>query len=359
MKRMLLPILVLLITAACSARVHGEQMNSSLSSDHMTEDNQQSVITIETPMTVSETLIPGTNQTLKIKLVEGSYFEDDHPGAYMGANYEGAFEFEISDDQGEVLGRTKVNDFYQQESLTFVDSFELVFHDYNEDGYWDFTLGQPMNSNGKLYKLFTIGPDYTIRELPVKDHPELYISGGEGSRYSVKLEMEGEEFVYQSYDQLTGEYVHKALKWQDDAFVEVSRDIRDIEDTQDTQDTQDTRDSQETQVILNDLPETVTELKMSLSGKLEGELLPYFFYQIEDGHHYLAEGRIDVEDNGDFAADIRLKSPTNGFGSIVFYGDADHDGQFDVEKDTDRKLGNSFFQFEESLIVPLSGLETE
>ncbi|MGN7380832.1 hypothetical protein [Paenibacillus sp. SAFN-117] len=337
MKKLMLSMAMLVLAAACSNPVQGARSDMTVPAN--TPEAENNKITVDTPMTVSETPIPESRKILKIKLVDGKYYEDRNPGPYQGANYEGEFVFEISDEAGEVFGTTCINDFYNGQTLTFVDPFELVMEDYNGDGLPDFTLGQNMNSNGKLYKLFSVGDDDRIRELPVEGQSELYISGGEGSRYSVRLERTGPgEVSYQAYDQLMGETASKTLKWENGAFAEVTR---------------------ETEVILDPLPETVSELALQLSGKIKGVSLPYFFYQVEDGHHFLAEGKIEVRDNGEFSAAIPLKRPTNGFGSVVFYADLNANGRYDLEEDTEWKLGSAFFAFEESLVVPLSDLGTE
>lgn len=108
---------------------------------------------------------------------------------------------------------------------------------------------------------------------------------------------------------------------------------------------------EETKVILENKPDMISDLDMNISGKIEGKPIPYFFYQVEDGHGYLSEGRVEVQANGSFASTIRLKSPTNGYGTINFYGDVKGNGQFDIEEDTDLKLGFADLVFEPSLVV--------
>lgn len=108
---------------------------------------------------------------------------------------------------------------------------------------------------------------------------------------------------------------------------------------------------EDTKVILENKPDMISDLDMNISGKIEGKPIPYFFYQLEDGHGYLSEGRVEVQADGSFASTIHLKSPTNGHGTINFYGDVNQNGQFDIEEDTVLKLGFADLVFEPSLIV--------
>ncbi|UVI30801.1 hypothetical protein [Paenibacillus spongiae] len=178
------------------------------------------LLSVKSPMTVSNTPIPGSNSTLKLRLVEGSYYEDWQPGAYRGTVYEGAFVFEVQDEVGNVIETTELSRFYDG-PLTFTRLFPLAMADYNGDGLPDFTLGQHSNSSGNEYRIFSVQQNFSIAELPVPGSG-LYVSGGEGDKYSIKLKPDGDGLLrYSFYSQDEGKYVHKALSWKDGAFVEV------------------------------------------------------------------------------------------------------------------------------------------
>ena len=190
------------------------------SSDGTLPTADNGTVAIKSPMTISNTPIPGTNSTLKLRLVEGSYSEDWQPGAYQGTVYEGEFVFEVQDEVGNTIQTTALNQFYK-EPLTFTHLFLLSLDDYNGDGLLDFTLGQHGNSNGNEYRIFSVQRDFSIVELPVPGS-SLYVSGGTGDKYSIKLEAEeGGILHYSYYSQEEGNYVQKKLGWKDGAFADM------------------------------------------------------------------------------------------------------------------------------------------
>ncbi|OBR65737.1 hypothetical protein A7K91_14340 [Paenibacillus oryzae] len=106
------------------------------------------------------------------------------------------------------------------------------------------------------------------------------------------------------------------------------------------------------QVVLEAPKESsiVTEdLKIQLKGKLMGEGLDYVFYQLEDGHTYLASGRIDRNQDGAFDIQIKLdKPPDNHYIGLFFYADENNDGEFDPEVDGQTVLKNVNLQYQPS-----------
>lgn len=107
-------------------------------------------------------------------------------------------------------------------------------------------------------------------------------------------------------------------------------------------------------VELNEQPNLISSLDFTISGQVKGLSQNYFFYQVEDGHGFLSEGKIDVQKNGSFNTSLSLKSPSNEFGELVFYSDADGNGIFDVELDTEQQLASYELTFDKTIVVPLS-----
>ncbi|TCZ81100.1 M56 family metallopeptidase [Paenibacillus albiflavus] len=105
-------------------------------------------------------------------------------------------------------------------------------------------------------------------------------------------------------------------------------------------------------VELDERPSIISGLIFTISGKINGLSQNYFFYQIEDGHGYLSEGRIDVRENGTFKMDLSIKPPSNEYGLLSFYLDANDDGVFDVELDTEHRLASYELKFNQSLVIP-------
>ena len=162
--------------------------------------------------------VNGENQYLRLKMIEGEYYEDLNPGPYMGANWEGDFVLELADEAGNVISQTDLNKVFK-EPLIFNSSFEIQFDDYNDDGDIDFTIGQYASSNGKSYKLFTLRKDGTVEELPVKDHYSLFISNTTDF-YSTKLtKIDEVTFKIEYYDNSKGENFEDVFKWDKNEFI--------------------------------------------------------------------------------------------------------------------------------------------
>lgn len=195
------------------------------------QNSSGSQITINTPMTVSDNLIPygETTAYLRLKMISGRYYEDWNPGAYMGPIWEGRFILELSDNYGKTLTQTDLSQYFP-EPLTFTRFFKLEFDDYNNDGNMDFTLGQYASSNGGIYKLFTLKPDGRVEELVVKDKPEIFISDSP-KNYSIKLhKFNNTAFKSRYYDNSQGKNYESIYDWQEGMFVNIlSREIMRLE----------------------------------------------------------------------------------------------------------------------------------
>lgn len=178
-------------------------------------------ITVSSPMTIAKSdLYPDfqIREYLSVQLVKGSYSEDWNPSPLMGRIWTGDFEFVLSDENGNVIQRKPLNDFYQ-EKLMFNSFFDIKFGDYNGDGDIDFTIGQYGSSNGNVYKIFTLSKDGQIRELKIKGQNELAISGGDG-RYSTKLIKSGSQsFQKKYYDNAKGKTIEDTYKWDGQEFM--------------------------------------------------------------------------------------------------------------------------------------------
>jgi len=176
-------------------------------------------IEITGPITLSRNdLFPygSSPEYLSVVLTKGKYFEDWSPGPFMGRNWAGEFQIQLSNDQGEVISAVDLNGYFQ-EDLVFNSLFDIEFDDYNGDGNIDFTIGQYASSNGNIYKLFTLEPAGRIEELPIEGHRELLISGA--GRYSAKLAKNKSGFSSTYYDNSIGKTVIQSFAWNGKQFV--------------------------------------------------------------------------------------------------------------------------------------------
>ena len=217
----IIPVVILiLLLSACSSK-NGTDI-ASLNGSGGNKDESPD-ITIQSPMTLSNNdLYPvnGQHQYLRLKMVNGKYYEDWAPGAYMGTTWEGSFIIELSDESGKVISQNDLSKIYKQ-PLIFNSSFQIQFDDYNSDGDADFTIGQYASGNGRDYKLFTIRKDGKIEELPVKDYFSLFISNTTGF-YSTKLtKIDDTTFKIEYYDNSKGENLEDIFKWDGNKFMRI------------------------------------------------------------------------------------------------------------------------------------------
>lgn len=97
-------------------------------------------------------------------------------------------------------------------------------------------------------------------------------------------------------------------------------------------------------------PYLVTGFKVPIKGSLNNQKITHIFYQFEDGHSFLGNGKI-ILDQSRFDALIEIShAPSNPHGSLIFYLDEDEDSNFDPETDTATMLGSIALDFDEKLI---------
>lgn len=179
--------------------------------------SMESKIEVLSPITVSSNSIE--DRVIKIRMIEGKYYEDWNPGAIMGGIWEGEFNFEVSDMDGKVINKIDIMKIHEGESNKFTAPFDIMFDDYNNDGDIDFTIGQYASSNGNNYKIYTLRDDGKIEELKVKDKQGVFISNTTGF-YSTKLSKEEKDsFSKIHYDNTKGQYIEETYKWNGKQFI--------------------------------------------------------------------------------------------------------------------------------------------
>lgn len=195
--------------------------SSNTGSEEALISSTSSKISVNSPMTLSNNNmypINGINQFLRLRMIEGKYYEDWNPGAYMGTIWEGKFSVELADEYGKIIARTDLNNMYK-EHLIFKSTFDLQFDDYNNDNDLDFTLGQYFSSNGANFKLFTLRKDGKVDELTIKDYPSIFISKTTGY-YSTKLKkIDKTSFSIEYYDNSKGKSFESFYKWDGKEFI--------------------------------------------------------------------------------------------------------------------------------------------
>ena len=161
------------------------------------------------------------DRVIRLKLVEGDYYEDWNPGPIMGSIWEGVFYIDVLDTSGNLLATTKLESIHTNENMIFTSPFQIQFNDYNNDGDVDFTLGQYSSSNGYDYKLYTIRKDNTIQELIIKDYPYIFISNRTGQYSTMLNKVDNTTFTIEYYDNSKGTF-EDSFKWDGASFNKVS-----------------------------------------------------------------------------------------------------------------------------------------
>jgi bla regulator protein BlaR1 len=220
-------LILMLLLVACSI----EKTNTNISSvEAITAEPTIKVIenstiedkiVVKSPITLSNNnMYPlnGKNHYLRLRMVEGKYYEDWNPGPYMGTIWEGNYSIDLVDESGITIAQTYLSEFFT-ENLLFMSSFDIQFDDYNNDGDLDFTLGQYATSNGNDYKLFTLRDNGIVEELPIKENSSLFISNPT-DYYSTKLtKINNISFSKQYYDNSKGKYFEDVFEWVGKQFV--------------------------------------------------------------------------------------------------------------------------------------------
>ncbi|RJE90303.1 hypothetical protein D3P07_08865 [Paenibacillus sp. 1011MAR3C5] len=218
--RAVLMLFFVLILTACqssnlseSAPLAKESERSNNGFTNHEADTNPTAIQIQGPMTVSHNPLlayVGEDIYLDVSMVEGRYFEDWNPGAFMGRNWNGSFQFIIRDAADQIVRQFDIDSSFFQQVNQF---FELSFADYNGDGNMDFALGQYGTSNGNFYQLYTIREDYSIERLVIAGRQELFASGG--SRNAIELQIWGDHgFELDYYDNSEGKTFTNRYIWE-------------------------------------------------------------------------------------------------------------------------------------------------
>ncbi|WP_150268729.1 hypothetical protein [Paenibacillus tepidiphilus] len=201
-----------------------DKLRALVYSDAEAEAEQLAAVIAEGPVTLSRNELytwTGRREYLNLQLWKGSYSEDwTTPSPLGGRQWRGQFKLTVTDDTGTSLSSYDFNGAPYEE-LSFDSPFPVQFGDYNSDGYPDFTIGQYASSNGYEYKLFTLRNN-VVEELTVKQHPWLFISGGEG-RYSVRLQNVSGGFAASHYDNSLGQTVREIFAWNGEEFAETGQ----------------------------------------------------------------------------------------------------------------------------------------
>ncbi|HIW35150.1 MAG TPA: hypothetical protein IAA29_20455 [Candidatus Paenibacillus intestinavium] len=156
----------------------------------------------------------GSKEQLTVRMMSGGLKEENEPGPYAGAYWEGDFQLELAAEDGTLIHTLDLNSTFGGEGLIFEKNrtFDIAFDDYNNDGFLDFSIGQYLSSNGFIYNLYSLKP-----EGIAVVHRDLFTVD---SNYSILYEkMDNTSFKNRYYDMDKGKMTETLFTWQSDKFV--------------------------------------------------------------------------------------------------------------------------------------------
>ncbi|RKP54978.1 hypothetical protein D7Z26_06995 [Cohnella endophytica] len=155
----------------------------------------------------------GKQETLSIVMTEGKLVNYEDPGPYMGEFYVGQFSAVLKDAGGNTLQSLELAPTFHEALMFPKGTFELMFDDYNDDGYPEFTIGQYMSSNGNIYNMYTIRPEgiSTVGS-------GIFTSSAEGP-YSIRYPKASPiSFLNRYYDNSRGKAFQSTFEWSGNTF---------------------------------------------------------------------------------------------------------------------------------------------
>ncbi|BEQ13259.1 hypothetical protein FAK_03250 [Desulfoferula mesophila] len=170
----------------------------------------------------------GRTETLEVLLLQGERRDDAEPWCGAGDKWEGRFALRVRRGPAVLTQARWESLIYPRCSVAADESFffwaPLTLHlaDYNGDGHPDFSLGVYGNCNGNFYRLFTLGPDGRLAELPTQGGGALTVSGAGHHNSTPLIRVEKGLLVNTYYDQAKGEEVTVRRRWQNGRFVPVA-----------------------------------------------------------------------------------------------------------------------------------------
>lgn len=100
----------------------------------------------------------GTTYEIDMILKDGFYYYEDNIGPFYGDNYTGDYELELKKD-GSIINNLDLSADWGRkyaDILFFSKEFEMELIDYDNDGNYEFLIGQYFSSNLNLYKMYQL-----------------------------------------------------------------------------------------------------------------------------------------------------------------------------------------------------------
>lgn len=165
----------------------------------------------------------GKMETLEVVLLKGRRYHDAESWCGAGDKWEGAFALRVRRGDRLLDQRPWGELFYPggntEEPTFFWAPLTLVLADYNGDGRPDFNLGAYGSCNANLYRLFTLGPDGRLAELPVMGGRALAVSGAGRQNSTPLIRVEDGVLTHTYYDNTQGREITARYRRQGGRFT--------------------------------------------------------------------------------------------------------------------------------------------
>ncbi|GKX31591.1 hypothetical protein SH1V18_40710 [Vallitalea longa] len=195
--------IILIVMIVCSSCKSIDQESYS------NNDEKDVDIKVMTDVTLGESdlsMMGKDNYIIALRLYDGKYYEDYNPGPEYGANWVGNCKLCIIDtDKNYIIDSYSSNEFNEQ--LSVKNKFDITIEDYNNDGNYEFLVGQYGSSNFNIYNMYYITSDFKIGYYD--EVGEINITNKE---YSPVLDLdENGNIIYDYYDNNKGEKIIKTI----------------------------------------------------------------------------------------------------------------------------------------------------
>jgi len=171
----------------------------------------------------------GKQEKLAIVMTEGGLRNESEPGPFQGEFYVGRFTAVLTDSEGAELERLDLTPTFEEDMQFRKGAFELIFDDYNNDGYFEFTIGQYGSSNNSFFNLYTIRPEgisALVQGMAIAD-----------SSYSVALEKKNAgTFSYRYYDNSRSSLIETTYEWDGTSYLKTGEAPYEETDTEEAND---------------------------------------------------------------------------------------------------------------------------
>jgi hypothetical protein len=167
-------------------------------------------------------LVLNNTEIYNVKLVQTKYIQPLTPSDpnfnmfYSG--YYGEFSLIIEDSNYNIKDQINVNQWFNNNYIGFIDTFELCYDDYNFDNNPDVVLGI-LSENGteSKYIIFSITNELKFSVIPVEE-TYVYCAGTDNST-NFQFSDNENEILVTVYDQIQKRYVTQVYHWNGKEYL--------------------------------------------------------------------------------------------------------------------------------------------